>query len=81
MRDWDDMSTGEFWAKRKREMDEDIKSDRERANSPQGKLDAAHRKLEALTAYNDGWGTTASKEDIAATQAAIDNLNAEMGRG
>ena len=83
MRDWDDemeMSTGEFWAKRRENIDEELRAEREYAATPAGRLDAAYRKLDAQTAYNDGWGTLASKDDIAETEAEIEALEKETGK-
>ena len=83
MRSWDDemeMSTGESWAKRRKSIDEELRAEREYAATPAGRLDAAYRRLDAQTAYNDGWGTLAKKDDLAETIAEIAALKKEMGK-
>ena len=83
MRVWDNerkISTGESWAQWRKSIDEELRAEREYAATPAGRLDAAYRRLDAQTTGNDGWGTPASKDDIAETVAEIEALKKEMGR-
>ncbi len=71
MREYDEMSTGDFWARRKARMQNEAKKDAEWANSPIGKREAATKTANFLLTKGEGQRLTEAEEQELATALQI----------